>query len=125
MYLQQFYETIPSSFIIHVTHELVDVTTVFLILLISSINARCQLAQGSAIIDISNRDFREDIERARHIIMYHADVTLKEVPIQDKQIKANVTQPVLIVTPDGEQQTIQIGKYYVRADRSHLGVFDE
>eukprot|EP00347_Sterkiella_histriomuscorum_P021103 403335242 len=56
-------------------HEIIDFSVIMIIGLVITISARSRLQAGESIIDISNYDFREDINRMKHVFMYQCDLT--------------------------------------------------
>lgn len=62
-------------------HELIDVATVLAIMAIVMISAMNQLDVGDAIIDLSNENFRDELENIQEL----AKVTLFEADLRNTQ----------------------------------------
>ena len=99
-------QTIGSEIVVWVFHELVDFTTIFVLLLAVGMKGPFD-DQGEGVIDISNQNIRSELERAFKVKRFICRIDLNtgsEYTLDDKQeLKIQKTKdPVIILNPFDE-----------------------
>lgn len=76
-----------------------DLFAIFMLLVIATLAGKVQSVAGSSIIDTSNLNYRDDINRAKSSIILKCDI---QVDADDDELNAqnfNQEIPVMIVNP--------------------------